>query len=98
MNDLYESEDVSRDTLGYIVEIYDDAYERAVYDGSGRTAFLGAVPDVDLGRVDSTSTWLPFRARSSSAIRAERAPRNTCGHDIAEGARSAPLSCWCLPR
>jgi hypothetical protein len=36
-------------SVGYIVEVYDDAYEVEVTEPeTGETLFLGAVPDADL--------------------------------------------------
>jgi hypothetical protein len=55
VSDRLEADGVSRGSLGYIVEVYEDAYEVEVSDGSGRTVFLGAVPDIDLELVDATS-------------------------------------------
>jgi Domain of unknown function (DUF4926) len=47
-NDRFESQGVRRASVGYIVEVYADAYEVEISDESGSTVFLGAVADADL--------------------------------------------------
>ena len=54
VNDRLESKGAPRGTVGYVVEVYEDAYEIEVSDASGCTIFLGSVPDVDLELAEST--------------------------------------------
>ena len=56
INDRLAFEGVARGTVGYIVEVYENAYEVEVSDASGATVFIGGVPDVDLELVEVTNT------------------------------------------
>jgi hypothetical protein len=54
-NDRFESQGVRRGSVGYIVEVYEDAYEVEISDESGCSVFLGAVADADLDLADPTN-------------------------------------------
>jgi hypothetical protein len=56
INDRFDSEGVAHWTVGYILEVYEDAYEVEVSDASGTTVFIGGVPDVDLELAEPTNT------------------------------------------
>ncbi len=56
INDRLDSEGVARGTVGYIVEVYEDAYEVEVSDASGATLFIGSVSDADLELAEATNT------------------------------------------
>ena len=52
-SDQHRANGAPEGSVGYIVEVYDDAYEVEVEvevtePGTGETLFLGAVPDADL--------------------------------------------------
>lgn len=49
MTDTHRAQGAPLGTEGYIVDVYEDAYEVEVSElGTGETAFLGAVRDEDL--------------------------------------------------
>ena len=54
VNDQLESHGVRRGAVGYIVEVYEHAYEIEISDESGRTVFLGAVADANLVLAEPT--------------------------------------------
>lgn len=45
MTNCFEDEGAPNGSVGWIVEVYPDAYEVEVCDAEGRTHFLGSVPD-----------------------------------------------------
>lgn len=48
-SDQHRANGAPEGSVGYIVEVYDDAYEVEVTEPeTGKTLFLGAVPDADL--------------------------------------------------
>jgi hypothetical protein len=48
LTDAFAPEGASLGCIGYIVEVYDDAYEVEVSREDGSTQFLGAVSDLHL--------------------------------------------------